>query len=310
MIIDRYELDDATRRLLRIGFDPEVLHEDCSQDARHRPAAWIWRRAMHRPALERCMTSAHWPTELLGALNPDAGWTWDAKHSRGVDNVLHDAEEIFDLLAAASGAYGRPRGNMVVTLNLRSYEDKVSEIGGCDWWRARRGQALLQRSNIAAELLTALIDMLEWSRRAGIEIFTEQLSMVIAKDPDEPVATLTPTLHSDLYYGERESVLCSLLEPGFNPFGGTLLVPGIRMSDVQPHLPIDLAKLLELLPDEAMVKVESGDIMLHDGMIGPDGIAVMERGLPHISPDVAGQSSRIVFLMRQVSTARAQTPVA
>ena len=297
MIINNYELPDDAKKLLRIGYTPEVLREPVMQKPEDRPVAVIWREAMYDMAVEAGMRQPDWPIKIISSLAKHLGWNWDAKHSRNTDEVITDPKEILSLARLACGVASRPEGNIIVTLNLRSYQDKCSDVGGFNWWSDQRKN--IQDSDVfVSAFLSKLTDMLHCAYDSEIGIYTEQMSLVIAKDSMSPIATLVPILHSDLSYGERESTLCSLLEPGYNPYGGVLSVPTIKMTALEKELPIDIHKLFELLPDVPIVKVNSGDIMLHDGMIGPDGKAVLERGLPHISPDLPGKSSRIVFLMR------------
>lgn len=298
MIISNYELPDSAKRFVRVGYTPEVFKEPLIQSAEERPEVLVWRDAMHDSALEAHMMQPEWPIKIFSSLAKDLGWNWDAKHSRNPDEVITDSQEILRLTELANGVHGRPDGNIIVTLNLRSYESKTGDVGGYTWWLAQKESNVRGTDPFADSFLLKLTNTLRQAHDAGVGIYTEQMSLVITKDPESPITTLTPTLHSDIYYGERESTLCSILEPGYNPYGGTLSAPTIRMTSLESHLPIDINKFLALLPDTPLLKLNSGDIMLHDGMIGPDGKAVLERGLPHISPDIPGKSSRIVFLMR------------
>ena len=60
----------------------------------------------------------------------------------------------------------------------------------------------------------------------GAQMFTEQLSVVITKDPDSLSSGIAPILHSDNAYGHRESAITSILEKGWDKFGGTFYLPG------------------------------------------------------------------------------------
>lgn len=295
VLIDNYELSDQYKKYLRVGDTADVLREDAR--AGFYPALVVWRDAMKHPDIENSMQTPEWPVNLLTALSVDKSWRWEARHSDVVEEIKEDRARTIELVAAASGVKSTPAGNLIVVLNLRDYTDKASDVGNYEWWRSQEygvsSPDLLTRS-----LFSKTADMLLKARNVGADFCVEQMAVVVAKDATKPSPTLTPTLHSDMYYGVRETALVSLLEKGFNPFGGTVFVPTVKMDTLEEHRPINMQKLLSLLPDEPIVKSRGNDVVFYDGMIGLDGSVSTGRGIPHISSDQPGTNSRLVLLMR------------
>jgi hypothetical protein len=201
-----------------------------------------------------------------------------------------------EAVSAAAAINGSPSRNAHVTLELRTYEERASEIGGHSWWRERL--AKVGESNaFGLAFATALLGLHARAEDAGSELFVEQLSIILAKDPMTPLATLTPTLHSDMYYGVRETAITSLLERGYDQMGGAMYIPARNMAELWSMRPIMLNKIELELSAEHVVQTGSGDVLIYDGMIGPDGVRRPQNGIPHISSDVPGKSARLAILM-------------
>ncbi len=252
----------------------------------------VWRSAIN-PNLAQQMRNPEWPLAILGLFHPEQGWAWEFEPNR---------EDISwpDRLAGvsvAAGSGGSPQGNTVATLRLRTYLDRESTIGNLEWWKAN-DHRIACRSGYGDDFLRAVLDLLGLARREGSELSVEQVSVVLSKDPGSASPTLAPTLHSDLGYGYLESAILSLLEPGFDELGGVIFMPERRMGDFDGAGPITMTTLRTKLSREPLAKTESGDLVIYSGMIGPDGQRRASNGIPHISPEVPGRSSRLSLLMR------------
>lgn len=158
--------------------------------------------------------------------------------------------------------------------------------------------------SIARALLDRLIELLASASECGGQLLVEQLTIIVAKDAAEPLRTLTPLLHADEYYGPRETAISSLCESGWSRYGGALFLPTCRMSDFAEAGPVDMQRLTSGLTKEPVVMPGTGDVLFYDGMNGKDGTTAPSRGVPHISADVAGASSRLVILMRHFPPSR------
>ncbi|WP_316168781.1 MULTISPECIES: hypothetical protein [unclassified Bradyrhizobium] len=294
MFVENYELPDSARECVSVSSDlHQLLGRKSRQGANADQSLLVWRRAFVQPELKECFSAPSWPFELLEALPPSPEWPWVLV--KGEERV-NDANAIREALLYASGTKGAPVGNVHVTLELRSYEERSSFSGGLGWWQTRQAD-IAGRNAFGHAFVTALISVLERAVAVGSELFTEQMSVIVSKDASSPVATLTPTLHSDKFYGIRETAITSLLENGWEGHGGALFLPACRMDRLWHLRPITIAKLVEQLADELVLRTGSGDILLYDGMVGVDGVASPSNGIPHISPDVPGMSSRLGILM-------------
>ncbi len=78
-----------------------------------------------------------------------------------------------------------------------------------------------------------------------------------------------------------------------------MYLPERRMDQLWHIRPITIDKLMNDMQDEVILKTGSGDILIYDGMIGADGVALTRNGIPHISPEIAGKSSRMSVLMHR-----------
>lgn len=235
-----------------------------------------------------------WPLHLATDLAAGDDWPWSVKGPDGVDRPFDDPG-VYDHVRRATGAAGAPVGNVEITLRLRDYRERSSSVGGRAWW-AQRWSTLAASRGPARELLAALRVMLERAHVAGLELFVEELVAIIAKDPASPLVAPTPTLHSDEHYGDRATAVVSLAEPGWSDGHGTVFLPGTTMAEVWHMRPIDLTVLDRDLGDRPRHLLAAGDVAIYGGMATTDGIA-KERGIPHISPDVPGSSSRLLVLM-------------
>lgn len=297
MLVRNYEFDKSYSD--RVVIDPDVtslMQIDRKRAAEKRPDLLIWRHAVTQPGLMRYFDTPEWPTALLKDFAPGKNWQWSvATHG---NEPTTDPAKIMQLTRDASGADHTPNVNVMTTLTLRDYSERDSSVGGELWW-ADRLVTMANLDGFGATLIRSLIDTMKAARNAGSELFVEQITLALAKDANSPIASLTPTLHSDTFYGQRETAIFSLMESGWDEFGGAMTMPTCRMDALWDMRPIDLAKIESDLADQPLVISHSGDIMIYDGMIGSDGETSAANGLPHISSEVAGKTSRLIVLMYQ-----------
>jgi hypothetical protein len=260
----------------------------------------VWKDALANPVISSAMAKVDWPLRMLSGLSQEKGWNWVLKSSLHTEtDSVQSWDEILECIANAAGVKGEPSGNVAVTLNLRGYEELESGVGGFEWWKHRLRKECGDDTYSDA-FLAQLTYMLGQTKEAGLNLHVEQISIILSKDASSPVATLTPTLHSDMYYGVRETALVSLTEKGTSGFSGTLFAPTVRMDTLEAERPIDVHKMMRLLDSEPIVEAGSGDLLLYSGMIGSDGATLTANGVPHISPDIPGRSARVVILMRNI----------
>lgn len=300
MLVKDYRLPPYSSAEIRVGSSAQVFAENLADysPSKPPPVLLVWRDGLRDTLVDEAMRTPNWPLRILAELSNDSGWNWEVKRA-GVDEPIREWSEVLRLAAAAAGVQGAPTGNVTITLPLRAYDERNTETGGYLWWFERRIKQPFLDPFVDA-LLGKIISMLKQVRDAGPDFYVEQISMIIGKDPKDKISTLTPTLHSDTFYGFRETALCSLTEPGVSKFGGTLFVPTMKMSALESERPIEMEKLFRLVTSEPIVEARSGDVLMYDGMIGIDGQTLMANGVPHISPDLPGQSSRFLILMRNM----------
>lgn len=261
-----------------------------------RPAVLLWSEAMKTPALQEAMSDTNWPIDFYDSFANNDAWNWDLTDDYGKKTA--SSETIRHRLKQATGTEQPATGNVIATLKIRDYQATNREIGRPDWF-AKQLPGL--RSGLGKLVLETLTEKLQIAERSSRNLFlVEEISLILTKDSTRPPATLTPTLHSDKYYAERETAITSIMEPGFDIFGGAVFVLGKTMSEIWQHRPIDLEKVFSLFPVQNLFSPNSGDIAIYDGMISADGAENRGLGVPHISPDFPGRTARIVILMRHL----------
>lgn len=295
MLISDYQLPEQYAQLVRSSFSAAILLED-ETEVEPRPNMLVWRQAMFDPFIQEGLGQLDWPLRILAAFPGDRDWSWTLKTSDEIQ-VINDWQSIVTRVRAASGIDGSPLGNVHCTLNLRGYEERQSFVGGLDWWRAQSDRLILN-DDLTRHFVSKLIGMLSEVRKLGFDFHVEQICLILAKDSSDRLSTLTPTLHSDTYYGPRETALCSLTQESCNRFRGTLFAPTVRMDSLEEHRPIDIVKMFDLLGSQPILEAQSGDLVVYDGMIDRFGVTSTKNGAPHISPDFPGSSSRLLILMR------------
>lgn len=253
----------------------------------------VWRRGFRSVEMDAHLAQRSWPIEMLEAMPPSAQWPWKLS-TAGREST--DAHAILKAVELASGNGDTPKGNVHVTLELRAYQDRGNAVGNAHWWRAR-AKKLRSRNAFGRSFSDMLLGALDQAMQAGSMLYTEQLSIILSKDSSAPIATLTPTLHSDSFYARRETAIVSLLEKGWGEAGGAVFLPLRNMAQLWDKRPITLDKLHRDMSDECIVVAGDGDVMIYDGMIGAGGSADPSRGIPHISPDQPGRLSRLCILM-------------
>lgn len=299
MFIDHYGQHDGITNVL-VDSDLRRLHQ---RDQERRASKLevpllVWQGALRTPGVDRLMKRRDWAFRLLEAMPPSSDWPWKMTSSRG---DVTDAEAIRGAVARACGIDGAVQGNVHVTLEVRRYEDRDDVRGGIAWWR-ERARCVTDTNEVGAAFVEAWLAALERAEDAGSLLFSEQLSIIVSKDPLQPVATLTPTLHADSFYGERETAITSLLEAGWDAMGGALFLPNRRMSDLWHLRPIRVERFFEDLRNETVLRSASGDVLVYDGMLDESGQRHRSRGIPHISSDLPGLGSRLCILMHHRAT--------
>ena len=279
---------------VRIDTDLARLLQDAPGE--QAPGLLIWQRALDDEVAE-AISSPQWPCALLQGLPPADGWRWAARRSAdGVpadnDAAPVDATRVHEVVSDACAG----RGNACLTLQVRDYRERDTDDGGRDWW-SRRCDHVSSDAHVARQVVAAIQVLLARAAGAGLELFVEEVVAVIAKDPAAGLATPTPTLHSDEHYGWRETAIASVAAPGWSSGTGTLFLPDLSMDDVWDRRPIDLDAVGQRLSRQTSIRLRSGDLAIYGGMVGPDGSVDRGRGVPHLSPDVAGSSCRLLLLM-------------
>lgn len=301
MIVKHYDMPEADQWRVCHRDSVDVFQE-CSISTPHETEAdlFVWKDAMANPVISSAMAKVDWPLCLLSGLSQEKGWNWTLKSSLHTDkDRAWNWEEVLECTANAAGVTGTLMGNVAVTLQLRGYEELNSGVGGFEWWKHRLEKESGDDTFTDA-LLAQLTYMLGQTKDAGLNLHVEQISVILSKDASSPVATLTPTLHSDMYYGVRETALVSLTEKGTTGFSGTLFAPTVRMDSLEAERPIDIHKMIRLLEEQPIVEAGSGDLLLYSGMVDSGGTTLTANGVPHISPDLPGHSARVVILMRNL----------
>ncbi|MQX38095.1 hypothetical protein [Roseospira navarrensis] len=271
-------------------------------DRARRPDLLVLAGGLAGPGVPEALTRPDWPLRLVTGLRlPEAHpWLFAGEAERATPEQ-HRALGPGDLerLARAAGLDGAARGNVRCTWWIRRYDDAPdSAAGSLAFFRDLL--TAQETGDLPAALLAALVDLLAAAEACGAALFVEQVTIILAKDPGDGLTTLTPLLHADEYYGPRQTAIASLTEPGWSRRGGALFLPTRRMCDLDALGPLDLDGVDRRLSDGPIVTPGSGDVMIYDGMIGPDGVTDRGRGVPHLSADRAGDSARLVVLMRHV----------
>ena len=145
--------------------------------------------------------------------------------------------------------------------------------------------------------MNQIVSVLEQLDSLGSSVFVEQLSVVLNKDEDQPLCSITPMLHTDVNAGAWGASVSSLLEEGLNPYGGVMFLPTSTMSELDHLYPITLENLPRQLDSVPFLATSSGDMLIFDGMIDKVGASDRRNGIPHISADTVGQSARLALLM-------------
>lgn len=245
--------------------------------------------------LTHFMSQADWPLHLTAQLQLPLGDHWLIATESSGDKRMNATDR--QLLEAAAGATDTPSGNVRCTWPIRRYDERESSNGSVEWL-AQMLKANRDAQGVVRPLLTYLSQLLQSARDNGAAFFIEQISLIIAKDPNADNSCLTPRLHADEYYGQRETAILSLLEPGWSEKGGTWFLPADDMNvypDGDYIRPEDLSG--DHFRDTPIVYSSHGELCLYDGMKNKSGNVCQHLGLPHISGDLTGQSSRLVVLL-------------
>ena len=78
------------------------------------------------------------------------------------------------------------------------------------------------------------------------------------------------------------------------------------MSELGTLLPVTAQDISIKLRDEPVLMTNSGDLLIYDGMLGPDGQNHLENGIPHMSREICRK--RLPPRDSHVSTDNTQEP--
>jgi len=281
----------------------ELYLDDKQRDEGNRARLLCLRNGMRSDNLVRRMSEPVWPLELIRELRipGEAGWLVSTGALQDRSMTPGDLSWV----ARAAGIDGEPAGNVRCTWPIRRYDERSSQTGSLEWL-----EELLERNGnaqgIVQPLLNALRELIHSARDNGAKLYVEQITAVIAKDAKSNNTCLTPRLHADEYYGCRETAVASLLEKGWSEKGGTWFLPACYMPEYPDGDAIEPANVAsERFADIPVVYSGSGDVCIYDGMLDMTGNADPRLGLPHISGDLPGESSRLVILMNHTRPGRA-----
>jgi hypothetical protein len=259
--------------------------------------AWrlmIWHGAFDNPVIHAAMARSDWPIRLVSAMALGRDWPWRAE--KGSYGPVDTQSEAIEALTSSSGVDGAPRRNLLMTLKIRDFDDRASELGGLEWWKSR-SKRLRGIDDFPASFIRQIIEVLEQLHNLGAEVFVEQLSIVLNKDVAEPLCSITPTVHTDAFAGKWGASVSSLLEHGHNPNGGALFLPTCVMRELDPLRPITMEKLTSDFSAVPLLAAGTGDMFIFDGMIDRSGVGDRSNGVPHVSADRSGSGARLALLM-------------
>jgi len=254
----------------------------------------VWRGAFDTPVVRRAMSKPDWPLRLLSAMELSHDWPWRAE--KGGYGPVDDQSEVMTALSRSSGAGGRAHGNILLSLRIREFDDRSSLVGGLKWWKDQVTR-LRGDDEFPLSFVNQIISVLEQLDSLGSTVFVEQLSVVLNKDEEQPLCSITPMLHTDVNAGAWGASVSSLLEEGLNPYGGAMFLPASIMSELDQLHPITLERLPGQLDSVPFLATGSGDMLIFDGMIDKLGTSDRANGVPHISADSVGESARLALLM-------------
>lgn len=293
-------LEASTNSLLKVKASKSIssLYGSDLNDKGKLPRILCLLGALRSARISQGMSISSWPIDLIQNLKPLDGNKWLIAHDSLVEEQL--TRDDFETICNATGMRGKPRGNVRCTLPIRRYDERNSSIGGIDWL-----EQLIKSNNSSAgmilPLLLAIKKVMIDAKANRADLFLEQISMVIEKDPSAADTCLTPRLHADEYYGFRETAVASLIEKNWSPNGGTWFLPTCTMQDYPDGNTIKPSDLhSDRFQDVPIVYSSSGDLCIYDGMLDEQGVSCANLGLPHISSDIPGRSSRLILLFHHL----------
>jgi len=245
-------------------------------------------------SLSERMKKSSWPLALVRHSTLPQGQFWSVSRSGTEERSL--CEDDLVGLGEAAGCAAIPKGNLRLTWSIRRYADKDEHLGS-HAWLVGVIKAQQVATSFFSQLLRALFTLFQRAETVGTRLYVEQISAVLAKDPEAPNPCLTPRVHSDEYYGPGQSGIVSLLEPGWSLDGGTWFLPTLNSQQLPPGNRIDAPRFQHHFPNTPIVAAGSGDLCIYDGMRNEAGELCGERGLPHVSGDQPGRSARLVVLL-------------
>lgn len=244
------------------------------------------------------MAQADWAVALVADLTEEIG-SWSCSSS-SFSGKTSDRAQLASLISAAGGQDAPPAGNVLLRLRVRPTLWSELPYGGLTWCRLLASR--LGAGSLARAVVEVVADLLASAGARGVDLHFEQVCVVHAKDPAARAPALAPELHADMEGGPLQSAIASVFEPGWSAEGGTLFVPNRTMAEFPPRS-IGPDQLRALIDPSDEFRPGSGDLVIYDGMIGPDGRPSRANGVPHLSLDQPGRSSRLVLMMEHRSSA-------
>lgn len=130
LIVEDYQLSHSTENV--IVDDSYAALSKRDTELRYKPALLVWKDGFLDKELKQHFSRPNWPVDLVKAFGPSE-WRWIMKYPEEGELV----NESMLILEKAAGLHGRPDGNIHLTLELRSYDVRDSDVGGLNWWRSR-----------------------------------------------------------------------------------------------------------------------------------------------------------------------------
>lgn len=255
----------------------------------------VWERALYSPEIEKLFSDNLWPQKILETFSIQNGWEWKTKNIGDQPAQALSSEETLRLVKQASGVDGVPNGNLHLSLKIREYQDTDSPLGDIAWWEEKASQ--LNKDTEGMAVYNKLCEFLRECKKANWNMTLEGVSLIIAKDTSSASYSPTSTLHSDRHHRPMEAGVCSLKEAGFDA-GGTLLFPHTKMSDYPEDIDLTFENITPLVDSKPAILSDSYDVFMFGGLKDQFNNVDNKNGLPHISRDPAGQSARLIFLLR------------
>jgi len=288
-------LQTETRQPVLASSDARDLYREQQSRKGQPPSLLCLKDRFLSDQLKRHFSSSQWSVDLLKRLQllDDGVWLFAEDHQS--EHSLTGAD--MDAVIRAAGIAAASQGNVRCTWSIRTYGSSDPSSGGVEWLK-RLERLNRSRGGIAHALTRSLRQLSEHIFAAGGRVYVEQISLLLSKDAGAMTKSLTPVVHADEYYGIRETAVLSVFEDGWSAGGGTRFFPTISPASLGQTGRLDWPDFRARFGEIEPIVFQSGDLVIYDGMADAAGDLNLKQGVPHISGDIAGQSSRLLVLMR------------